>query len=106
MRVRHATFRETIFAIALIICVSGIAHATPIFSDNFESDTYQLNASINNWTITNGTIDVVGTGFIPLCGGSPTPGHCIDTDGSTSKAGTMTTNMSFGLAAGAYTLSY
>ena len=92
----------------LALCVtSAPAAAAPIFSDNFEAEDLGLNeADLINWTISEGTIDVVGTGsFDSLCAGSPSPGRCVDLDGSSSNAGRIETS-SLALAPGMYELIF
>lgn len=70
----------------LLVGVSG-AHALTIFADDFESDTVGLNASLNNWTVTQGSIDVIGSNFYQWYG----PGHYIDLNGSSFQAGRIDT---------------
>lgn len=82
---------------------SASSAATVIFSDNFDSEAYELNASLDNWTVSDGTIDVIGTGFFELAG----PGTYLDLDGSTDNSGRITTNASFSYTAGQqYELSF
>ncbi len=75
---------------------SASSAATVIFSDNFDGEVRELNASLDNWTVSNGTIDVIGTGFFELAG----PGTYLDLDGSTNVAGRITTLASFSYVAG------
>lgn len=61
------------------------AQAAVIFSDDFEADTFGLNTGLINWTVTDGTIDVVGPSAFGInCGGST---KCVDLDGSSGSAG-------------------
>lgn len=72
------------------------AQAVPvvIFQDDFESNPFGVNLTPAGWTVSNGTVDIVGTGFGGiLCGGGSA--HCIDMDGSTNDAGDMTSNTVF-----------
>ncbi len=90
------------FAVSLLSATA--AQAVPLFSDNFDSEGLGLNTGLDNWTISDGTIDVIGAG------GSfdlhPGNGHYLDLDGSSSNAGKITTNTAFNLLAGTYTLSF
>lgn len=95
----------------LSLCAVPSADAAILFADNFETESYGTNTTLDNWSVSDGTIDVVGTGFFPgLCdpasGSSPSPAHCVDMDGSTGNAGTITSNLSFNFLPGSYTLSF
>jgi hypothetical protein len=68
----------------LIALAPGLAAAD--FFDNFNGETAGLNATPTKWSVTNGTIDIVGNGFFDLLPGN---GLYIDLDGSTSNAGLM-----------------
>ncbi len=97
-------------ALTMVVSAAPAARAATVFGDNFESDALGLNVGLNNWIVSSGTIDVVGSGFFdglcnPASGSSPTPNHCVDTDGSTSDAGTMST-AALNLTPGGYTLSF
>jgi hypothetical protein len=97
-----------ISAVALLaLWMAPSAGAAVIFADDFEAETSGPNASLTNWTVSDGTIDVVGTGFFPeLCtSGSPTTPRCVDMDGSTADAGVIT-SPAFSLDPGSYTLSF
>lgn len=91
-------------AVALAIgftSMSAQAATVNSLSDDFNSESLGLNYnSFANWTVSNGTVDLIGPGFFALCGGS----RCVDLDGSTSNAGDLTTTNDF--AAGTYELSF
>lgn len=73
--------------LAAVLASATAAHAaTPVFADNFNGDTLALNATsfLGGWTVSSGTVDVIGTGFYDEIPGN---GHYIDLDGSTSQAG-------------------
>ena len=80
-----------------------------LFSDDFNSENGgngELNyASLVNWNITTGTVDLVGNGFWDLLPGN---GLYIDTEGSPSfPASTMVTKQVFNFVPGVqYTLSF
>jgi hypothetical protein len=86
---------RSIRLLMVILILSGLAIipasalATPVFSDNFNSESAQLNyTGFANWTVFNGTVDVIGEGsswdFLP-----PGYGLYVDLDGSTSQAGLL-----------------
>ncbi|KZY67242.1 PEP-CTERM domain protein [Oleiphilus sp. HI0071] len=98
-----------LIAIASAVLVSVSAHAGIIFQDNFDSEgtqTSHLNYNgFTNWTVSDGTVDLVGmpNGWgIDCVGGT---GKCVDLDGSTRDAGVFTST-SIALAAGTYELSF
>lgn len=97
--------------LVLVLAASGLlalppaASATVVFFDSFDTEALELNTTLDNWTVTNGTIDVVGLITYPtLCAGGPSPTACVDLDGSSSDAGTITHTQA--VAAGDYRLSY
>jgi hypothetical protein len=97
--------------LASVALTTGRADASTIFFDNFDANPTGLNTTPAGWTMTSGSVDIVGTGFIPnLCtdlGGSPSPARCVDMDGSSNAAGTMQTNALFSFVTGpTYTLSF
>jgi hypothetical protein len=84
------------------LAVSTASQAAVIFQDNFNAGSGSLSySSFANWTITNGTVDLIGNGFFDFYPGN---GLYVDLDGSTSQAGTMSTNLNF--AAGTYNISF
>ncbi|MCC6706981.1 MAG: PEP-CTERM sorting domain-containing protein [Gammaproteobacteria bacterium] len=89
------------FALSLLSATA--AQAVPLFNDTFDSEALGLNQALDNWTVSDGTIDVIGPGFFDL---HPGNGNYLDLDGSTSNAGKITTNTVFNLLAGTYTLSF
>ena len=99
--------RMIALASALLLSVS--AQAGIIFQDNFDSEgtsTSHLNYNdFTQWTVSDGTVDLVGmpNGWgIDCVGGT---GKCVDLDGSTRDAGVFTST-SIALAAGTYELSF
>ena len=94
--------KQIFAALAGVLALSTSAGAATLFSDNFDSDAVGLNVVPAGWTVTRGTVDIIGPGFFDL---QPGHGNYIDLDGSTSSAGLMSTG-SFSLNAGTpYTLS-
>lgn len=101
---------KRILSFVAVAFISTGAHATVILQDNFDSEAGAAgNSSLNynsfsNWTVSNGTVDVVSNGGwgISCAGGS---GKCVDLDGSTGDAGVLTSSW-LSLAAGNYTFSF
>lgn len=90
-------------ALAASLFTINAAQAVPLFSDTFDSEAQGLNQALDNWTVSDGTVDVVGTGFFDFYPGN---GNYLDLDGSTGNAGVITTNAAFNLLPGLYTLSF
>ena len=78
------------------LLASSLAQAAPIFNDDFDANGLGLNAVPTGWSVSGGTVDIIGSpSFYDLIPGS---GRYIDLDGSTGSAGLLST--SFSLAAG------
>ncbi|MGE3848700.1 MAG: PEP-CTERM sorting domain-containing protein [Gammaproteobacteria bacterium] len=90
-------------ALAASLFTVNAAQAVPLFSDSFDSEVLGVNQSLDNWTVSDGTIDVVGTGFFDFYPGN---GNYLDLDGSTGNAGIITTNAVFNLLPGLYSLTF
>jgi hypothetical protein len=97
--------------IGLLLGFASNSNALPIpFSDNFDSENggnYKLNYNgFANWTVVDGTVDLIGEGsswnFFPGEG----YGLYIDLDGSTHNPGQMLSSSTFDLQPGTYTLSF
>lgn len=80
--------------VSSLFAIAGVANADVIFEDNFD-DENSGNGELNydefeNWTISDGTVDLipVGSQFDFL----PGNGLYVDLDGSTGNAGTMTSD--------------
>lgn len=89
------------FALSLLSATA--AQAVPLFNDTFDSEALGTNQALDKWTVSDGTIDVIGPGFFDL---HPGNGNYLDLDGSTNNAGKITSNTVFNLLAGTYTLSF
>lgn len=88
-------------AFALTAFTNG-AQADVLFSDNFDSNAIGLNAVPAGWSVSNGTVDIIGNGFFDFYPGN---GAYIDLDGSTGDAGEL--SRSFSLTGGvAYSASF
>ena len=99
--------KSTIIAAATTIVFAAPASAAvTIFSDNFDSySPLALNwipPVASGWTVTDGTVDLIGAGFIDILPGN---GNYIDLDGSTANSGVFanSVNLTGGVT---YTLSF
>lgn len=97
--------REGILAAALgaslLTMSAGTATAVPtvVFEDNFDSEAGGLNTMLDNFTILQGSVDVIG------CSGT---GLCVDLDGSSGRTPpTIIQTAAFNFLAGeSYNLSF
>ena len=88
-----------------IFGVVGIASATTIFFDDFNGDIVGLTKNnFINWTVSDGSVDLIGTGT--AWNWFPSYGKYVDMDGSTGNAGKMLSTASFDLSAGDYFLQF
>jgi hypothetical protein len=93
---------------ATFFCIA--ANAGVIFQDNFDSELAPGESQTNytgfaNWTVTNGTVDLISDPNIwnlDCAGGT---GKCVDLDGSSRNAGTLQSTQ-LNLNPGSYTLSF
>lgn len=92
---------------ATLALASTTSNANIIFADNFDTaGGTQLNWDGGaNWSVQNGTVDLVATGDYGIdCLGNT--GHCVDLDGSRRQAGELM-SMNLGpLGPGEYKFSY
>ena len=98
MSIRH-------LVLAGLLAGATAAQATPIFSDNFDSDVQALNATNFNggWTVSNGTVDIIGVGGAwDLIPGN---GNYVDLDGSTNQAGVLSKTLNL-VAGTTYTATF
>lgn len=99
---------KKILAIAALSVLPCLSQAAVVFSDNFNADgALGLNSTPTGWTVSNGTVDVVGgTGsgapWVGLCGGGSV---CIDLDGSTNNAGELSRSFA-GVAGNTYIATF
>ena len=94
-----------LLASALALGLAPTASATVIFSDNFDTEVAGTNATLSQWNITAGSVDVipVGMNFVWYAGN----GQYVDMNGSTQTAGRIETKLALGLVAGTrYVLSF
>lgn len=90
--------------------LSLTAQAGVIFQDDFNAEAGAEGASalnytsFSNWTVSEGTVDVVASGNYSIgCAGGD--GKCVDLDGSTGNAGILR-SIALTLDPGTYTLSF
>ncbi|MYM67417.1 DUF642 domain-containing protein [Pseudoduganella sp. FT55W] len=85
-------FAKKIAIAAALLCASQ-AQAVAIFSDNFDTDTLDLNTTVflGGWTVSGGTVDTIGPGNYDVFPGN---GHYIDLDGSTNAPGLFSKTLS------------
>jgi hypothetical protein len=74
-------------AVAGALLCATVAHAAEVFSDDFNASVSGLNVTPTGWTVTDGTVDVVGASFCQS-------GLCVDLDGSTVDAGVLSREFS------------
>ncbi|GGY80293.1 PEP-CTERM sorting domain-containing protein [Marinobacter zhanjiangensis] len=96
-------------AIILSLMYTAGAQATAIFQDDFDSEGDSGGSTLNytgfsNWDVTDGTVDLINHNDYGI-GCSGDTGKCVDMDGSTGNAGTLTSDV-FTLAAGTYGLLF
>jgi uncharacterized protein (TIGR03382 family) len=104
-----------IIIVTLLSLAFTSANANIIFSDDFDSEApgsgsilnygSDTNPSFANWTVSNGTVDLIANvnQWGISCAGNS--GKCVDLDGSSNNAGKLTSTY-FTLAAGNYILSF
>ena len=102
--------KKIIFVMTCLILIfvkSGLALTVPFF-DNFNTENggvYTINYNnFKNWTITGGTVDLIGVGS-PF-NFFPSHGLYVDLDGSTFSPGQMMSSTTFSLQPGTYNLSF
>ena len=95
----------TLLAVGAAAIVSAApANAAVFLSENFNGVSQGTNVSSigSNFTVTSGTVDVIGTGFFDFYPGN---GNYVDLDGSTLQLGTISSSAP-AFAAGHYSLSF
>ncbi len=91
-----------LLAAALAAATLSAGAQAAVYTDDFNADGLGLNAVPAGWSVANGTVDVIGTGFFDLVPGN---GNYIDLDGSSNQAGVLS-HLVTGVADGTYTVSF
>jgi len=78
--------------------------ATKIFFDNFNGNSPGFNVTPKGWSVSDGTVEVVGRGYFELYP-SEVHGFYVDLDGSTNDAGVLRRDVDL-LAGSIYTLRF
>lgn len=96
---------RTLIATALALSISASAATSAVlFSDDFDGETRGLSTAPTKWTVSDGTVDILGPGLFDFY---PDNGNYIDVDGSTRDGGRMETRTEFIFDIGSkYTLSF
>jgi hypothetical protein len=110
MKISLKPLSYSFFCLPALLLMTGVLHADPIFSENFDEATVGLGVTTAGaFSAINGSnIDVVGgSNFGYLCTG-PESGNCVDLGGSGGKnpAGNIELTTALNLAAGTYDLSF
>jgi hypothetical protein len=94
-----------VLAAVLVLIWPAVSKADGI-TENFDSLTPALNATnLGAFTVTSGSVDVVGGGLYGSLCVAPESGNCVDLNGSTGTAGQIS-SASLTLTPGIYTLSF
>ena len=96
--------KSSLISIGLLLTLPMASHgATVVFEDDFDSETLTFNhTNFVNWTVSEGSVDLVGAGFNDILPGN---GRYVDLDGTTFNAGILTST-TINLNPGSYTLSF
>ena len=94
--------------IVLALATAGLAAPTVVFQDDFEADGPPGGNFNNfiNWSVSNGYVDLIGTGFWPELWPGPQPNKAVDMDGSGNDPGKIATKAGIALAPGPYVLEF
>ncbi len=78
-------FKTSALAAAFGLALTSAASASVvIFTDNFDGEALGTNATLDQWTVTRDSVDVIGSGFFDFYPGN---GNYLDLNGSTSSQG-------------------
>ena len=64
-----SSFRRLAAIAALALSATAPAHAAVVFSDNFDANAMGLNFVPAGWSVSAGTVDIIGPGFYDLMPG-------------------------------------
>lgn len=95
------------FAAVAALALASAAQAAPVYADNFNANPVGLNAVPAGWTVTGGTVDLIGSGSNgTLADFLPGNGVYVDLDGSTNQAGLLTSPLLSLLGGVTYTATF
>jgi len=95
--------KTSVLAAASFAFISPFTSAATIFFDNFDSNPLGTNQIPAGWTVTDGTVDVIGSpDLFDLIPGN---GRYIDLDGNTFDAGILSRSFNF-VAGSTYTVTF
>lgn len=84
--------RKQILTALAALTLSAASHADPVWADNFDANVLALNGTPIGWSVSSGTVDIIGSNFSgTLFDLLPGHGAYIDLDGSTGDAGFQST---------------
>jgi hypothetical protein len=96
-----------IIVAAALALACGSLGAQTLFFDDFNDESPGLNRTPTGWTVTNGTVDIIGSGPNgTLFDALPGNGYYIDLDGSTMVAGRLSSTALSFAAGTTYELSF
>ena len=87
--------RNRLIALLAGLTCAGATHAVTVFTDNFDADGLGLNNVPVGWSVSGGTVDIIGnSGSSSLFDLLPGHGAYIDLDGSTGASGLLSIGLS------------
>jgi PEP-CTERM motif len=93
-------------AVLSLLLISPVISRADSISENFNELPTSLNATnLGAFTVTGGSVDVVGGSLFGFLCVAPTSGNCVDLDGSTNAAGQIS-SANLTLTPGVYNLSF
>jgi hypothetical protein len=100
---------RVLYCLSVLSLMTGVMHATTIFSENFDETTPALAVTTAGaFTAIGGTnVDIVGGALFGSLCAAPESGNCVDMSGSGgNSAGNIELTNPLNLAAGTYFLSF
>ena len=98
--------RNRLIALLAGLTCAGATHAVTVFTDNFDADGLGLNNVPVGWSVSGGTVDIIGnSGSSSLFDLLPGHGAYIDLDGSTGASGLLSIGLSLVAGVG-YTATF
>ena len=101
---RHTMAFLAVLVLALVFWPA--VSKADIINENFDELPVALNATnLGAFTVTSGTVDVVGGSLFGFLCNGPLSGNCVDLDGTSNQAGQITSAL-LTLTPGTYVLSF